>query len=240
MSLLIHPQLPLGLEANERFNFDSFVAGDNAQAAGIVRQCALGQGEQQIFLWSAPGLGKSHLLQACCQLAARQQRAVCYLTAQQMLHQPVEMFEGLEQLQLICLDDLEQWLSDASWQQALFNLINRIRESGHSLIMASATSPDASQIELPDLRSRLCWGPVFQLKPLADADKYLAMKIRARQSGLELPKNVADYLLHRYPRDLNDLFERLAVLDKAAMSVKRPLTIPLIKTVFPENTKVSD
>jgi len=234
VSSLIHPQLPLGLEPGERLNFDTFVAGDNALAAGITRQCALGEGEQQMYLWSKSGLGKSHLLQASCNIAAKNQRTVCYLTSQHMLQQPVEMFDGLEQLNLICLDELERWLSTPSWQQALFNLINRVRDAGNSLIMASTTAPDASDIALADLRSRLGWGPVFQLQSLSDADKYQAMKIRARQSGLDLPQNVADYLLRRYPRNLTDLFERLSVLDKAAMSMQRPLTIPLIKTVFPE------
>ena len=234
VSWLIHPQLPLGLEPGERLNFDTFVAGDNTLAAGITRQCAVGEGEQQIYLWSKPGLGKSHLLQASCNIAAKNQRTVCYLTSQHMLQQPVEMFDGLEQLNLICLDELERWVNTASWQEALFNLINRVRDAGNSLIMASTTAPESSDIALADLRSRLGWGPVFQLRSLSDADKYQAMKIRARLSGLDLPQNVADYLLRRYPRDLTDLFERLSVLDKAAMSMQRPLTIPLIKTVFPE------
>ncbi len=234
MSSQIHPQLPLGLEPGERFKFTTYVEGDNALAAGITRQCALGEGEKQIFLWAPAGLGKSHLLQACCHLAAKHQRAVCYLTSQQMLAQPVTMFDGLEQLQLVCLDDLDQWLQSPMWQEALFGLINRIRDSGNSLIMASSNSPEALDIELADLRSRLGWGPVFQLKALSDTEKYQAMKIRARESGLELPENVADYLLRRFPRDLNDLFERLSILDKAAMSMQRPITIPLIKTVFPE------
>lgn len=233
-SSLLHPQLPLGLEPGELFNFDTFVEGDNALAAGIVRQCVLGEGERQIYLWAESGQGKSHLLQACCHLAAQHQRAACYFTAQQMLASSPAMFDGLEQLSLVCLDDLSQWLLSRQWQEALFDLINRIRESGNSLLLASTSSPENSRIELADLRSRLSWGPVFQLKPLTDAQKISAMKIRARKSGLELADNVAEYLLRRYPRDLNALFERLAVLDKAAMSMQRSLTIPLIRSVFPE------
>jgi DnaA family protein len=73
---------------------------------------------------------------------------------------------------------------------------------------------------------------VFQLQQLSDKEKFQALHYRARQSGLELPQNVADYLMQRYPRDMFGLFQRLAILDKAAMATQRRLTIPLVKSVF--------
>ena len=234
MTSLIHPQLPLSFEAGELFTFESFVAGENAVATGLAQQTALATGENQLYFWGESGLGKSHLLQASCNLAARNQQTVCYLTQTEITGQSADIFEGLEQVELICLDDIETWLLDNIWETALFNLINRVRENNHRLIMASAQPPDEAFVKLPDLRSRLAWGPVFQLQHLSDKDKYQALRFRARQSGLELPENVADYLMQRYPRDMFGLFERLAVLDKAAMATQRRLTIPLLKSVFAE------
>ena len=234
MTALIHPQLPLGFEPGELFTFDSFVAGNNMVAAGLAQQTALGKGESQLYFWGESGLGKSHLLQACCNLAAKNQQTVCYLTQREIINQSVDMFDGLEQLELICLDEIEKWLSTATWETALFDLINRVRENNNRLIMASTHPPDEAFVKLPDLRSRLSWGPVFQLQGLSDKEKYQALRFRARQSGLELPENVANYLMQRYPRDMFTLFERLAVLDKASMALQRRLTIPLLKSVFGE------
>jgi len=234
MSALIHPQLPLGFEPGELFTFDSFVTGDNIVAAGLAQQTALGKGENQLYFWGESGLGKSHLLQASCNLAAKNQQTVCYLTQAEIVNQSVDMFDGLEQLQLICLDDIDSWLNSAAWEVALFDLINRVRENNHRLIMASAQPPDDVFVKLADLRSRLSWGPVFQLQSLTDKEKYQALRFRARQSGLELPEKVANYLMRRYPRDMFGLFERLEVLDKASMAMQRRLTIPLVKSVFAE------
>jgi DnaA family protein len=232
MSALNHPQLPLGFEPGELFTFDSFIAAGNTVAVGLAKQIAQGEGEKQLYFWGDSGLGKSHLLQACANFAAKNQRTVCYLTATEILGQSVDMFEGLEQVDLICLDDIECWLIDANWERVLFDLINRVRENQSCLILASAHSPEENFVKLPDLRSRLSWGPVFHLQGLNDKQKYQALSFRARQNGLELPEKVADYLIQRYPRDMFGLFERLAVLDKASMAMKRKLTIPLIKSVF--------
>jgi len=234
MTSLIHPQLPLGFEPGELFTFESFVAGDNSVAAGLAQQTSLAVGENQLYFWGEPGLGKSHLLQASCNLAAKNQQTVCYLTQAEITDQTADIFDGLEQVELICLDDIETWLINDVWETALFNLINRVRENSHRLIMASAQPPDEAFVRLPDLRSRLAWGPVFQLQHLSDKEKFQALRYRAKQSGLELPVNVADYLMQRYPRDMFGLFERLAVLDKAAMATQRRLTVPLVKSVFAE------
>lgn len=234
MNRLTHPQLPLGFEPGELFTFDSFISGPNAVAVGLARQLARGEGETQLYFWGDSGLGKSHLLQASCNLAARQQQSVCYLTAAEIRNQPVAMFEGLETLDLLCLDELESWLVTPQWELALFDLINRVRENGHRLIMAASQPADEVFVQLPDLRSRLSWGPVFQLQDLSDEEKYQALNYRAQQNGLELPRKVADYLMARYPRDMFGLFERLAMLDRASMAMQRKLTIPLVKSVFTE------
>ena len=236
METLIHPQLPLGFEPGELFTFDSLVAGANSVAIGIAQRTALalhsGSSEKQLYFWGEAGLGKSHLLQACCNLAAKNHHTVCYLTQAEIMGQSIDMFDGLEQVELICLDDIDTWLINADWERALFNLINNVRENNNCLLMASAHPPEEAFVKLPDLRSRLSWGPVFHLQELTDKDKYQALRYRAKQNGLELPENVADYLMQRYPRDMFGLFERLAVLDQASMAMQRKLTIPLIKSVF--------
>jgi DnaA family protein len=234
---MIHPQLPLGLEPGERYTFDTLVPGKNDIAVGLARQLISHGGEKQLYFWGEQGSGKSHLLQACCHLAARQQLTVCYLTASEIAGQSAELFDGLEQINVICLDDLSDWLNDQHLQLALFDLINRVRESGSILLMASRVSPEASAVSLPDLRSRLSWGPVFQLTVLDDLNKIKALQFQAEKCGLQLPTKVAEYLIHRYPRDMSALFSQLEQLDRASMAMQRRLTIPLVKSVLEPGSK---
>ena len=229
-------QLPLHFGVRDVFSFDTLVAGSNAVAVGIVQQCALGEGEKQVYIWSSDsenrGGGKSHLLQAACHLAAKNQRTVCYLPVAEIIDLSVQVLDELEQLDLVCLDDVNLMAQSPDWEEALFDLINRMRESGNTLLLSASASPEALDIKLPDLRSRLSWGPVFQLQALNDDEKREALRIRAEQRGLELPDNVAEYLIRHYPRDLFGLFERLEVLDTAAMAMQRRLTVPFVKSVL--------
>ena len=225
-------QLPLTFEPRERFTFDAFIPGNNQLAIDLVRQMARGEGEYQILVWADRGNGKSHLLQAACNQASQFHRTVCYLPALEIISGSTRIFEGLEQLDMVCIDDIDAMMQSTQWEEALFDLINRIREAGKRLLMAAGGSPESRSIKLADLRSRLGWGPVFHLHELGDEDKIKALQKRARQSGLEMTDHVANYLLTHYPRDMFDLLERLDRLDKASMAMQRRLTIPFIKSVL--------
>lgn len=226
-----YQQLPLSFEPRERYTFDAFVAGGNRLTVDMVWQMAGGQGETQVMLWAEQGKGKSHLLQAVCNQAALSHLTACYLPAGDITAFTPQVFEGLEQLDVICIDDIEL-LQSRQWEEALFDLINRVREAGNRILLTASKPPESIEINLADLRSRLSWGPVFHLQELDDRYKVIALKKRAQQYGLEMTDNVAAYLLTHYPRSLFDLFERLDHLDRASMAMQRRLTIPFVKTVL--------
>lgn len=225
-------QLPLSFEPRERYTLDAFIAGRNQLAVDVVKQMASGDGEVQVLLWAGRGKGKSHLLQAACNHAGHSNMSVCYIPTREIIDGSTQVFDGLEQLDMVCIDDIDVMMQSPKWEEALFDLINRIREAGSRILLASSKSPESGFFDLADLRSRLAWGPIFHLHDLGDVDKITALKMRANQYGLEMTDNVANYLLTHYPRDLFDLFERLDHLDKASMAMQRRLTIPFIKTVL--------
>ena len=230
----LYQQLPLSFEFREHYTFEGFISGPNQLVVDLVKQMSSdrAQAEVQMLIWGAHGQGKSHLLQAACNLAARSAMSVCYLPARELKWSSPEVFDALEQLDMICVDDVDALMQSLSWEEALFDLINRIRDTGTRLIVSSTQSLESCPIQLADLRSRLCWGPIFQLHDLDDQQKMLALKQRADQYGLEMTDKVANYLITHYPRDLFGLFNRLDDLDKAAMAQQRRLTVPFIKSVL--------
>jgi DnaA family protein len=96
-------------------------------------------------------------------------------------------------------------------------------------------APRECGFQLPDLASRMSRLPVFQLRPLDEAQRVSALQLRAGHRGLVLPDETALYLLRRVPRDMASLYEMLDRLDFEALRAKRRLTIPFVRDVLNEH-----
>ena len=155
-----------------------------------------------------------------------------YLPLQELLTLAPELLEGLEQQALIAIDDVQAIAGMPQWEEALFHLYNRVRDCGHRLVVSATVAPAGLTLTLPDLTSRLGWGPVFQLAALSDTDKRAALQMRARRRGLELGNEVPEYLLRRCPRDMDSLFSLLNQLDRASLVAQRRLTIPFVRELL--------
>lgn len=229
-------QLPLSYAWREGLLFDNFYGAENTAIVQNLRHCAEGAGDQFVYLWGAPGAGKSHLLQAACHWAAGQGKAVAYLPlvdfVDKQVEIPVDVLDGLESMSLVCLDDVQAVAGIADWEEALFHLYNRLRDSGSALLAAGDASPAGLEIGLPDLRSRLGWGPVFRIQEPQEDEKINALQARATARGFDLPDEVARYLIRRSPRDITSLFALLDRLDQASLAQQRRLTIPFVRNLI--------
>ena len=196
-----------------------------------MRTTAERGGEQQLAIWGASGVGKSHLLNAACQAASAHQRTAAYLPLKELIEQPPELLLGLEEIAVVAIDDIDLLVDYPDWQFALFNLINRARQSQTSILTASIKNP-ASLDVLPDLVSRLVWGPVLRVQTPGDELLAEAVTARAQSLSLGMPNEVSRYLLSHYSRELGRLYLALSALDRASLVEQRRLTIPFVKTVL--------
>jgi DnaA family protein len=221
-----HGQLPLALALQDHAVFDTFRApGDGAVVAAAREPAAPG-------LWIAgpPGSGKSHLLQAVC---AHRPEARCAYVPLGNAPAPA-MLEGMEALDLVCLDDFERVAGHEDWERALFRLVNGLSLAGGRLVAAAAGAPAEVGIRLPDLLSR-CQALIrFRLRYLDDEERLEALRARAAFRGFDLPADTARYLLRRVPRDMGRLMALLDRLDTASLAASRRLTIPFVREVLGE------
>ena len=224
-------QLPLQVRLRDEATLANFLATAAMKPLlGALRAQATGSGDAVIYLHGPRGSGKSHLLQASCHLAGRDAQ---YLPLAELAGYPArDVLQGMESLQLVCLDDLHAVLGREDWELALFNLYNGAREQGCRLLLAAEAAPRALALGLEDLRSRLAWGGVFQLNPASDEQKAAILVFRAAQRGIALGPEVANYIVARASRDMEALLALLDHLDHASLVEKRPLSIPFTKRVL--------
>jgi DnaA family protein len=193
-------QLALGISPPPDPSFDNFVPGANGELLARLRELVDARLPENVFyLWGEPGCGRSHLLAAAARVATR----------------PLAVADDVESL-------------DEAGQQALFNRINEARESGGAVLAAGCAPP--AQLPLrEDLRSRLAWGLVYQVKPLSDAERALYLHAEAARRGLRLADEVVWYLLTHVRRDLPSLCALLDELDRLSLERQRHITLPLVR-----------
>lgn len=222
-------QLSLSIGLRDDATFANFLSADNAHIIAALQAQIRGCGENFQYLYGGEDAGKSHLLQAVCHLADELGLRSVYLPMEELALLSPDLLDGLEDLDLVCIDDLHLVAGRAKWETSLFHFFNRMRDAGRYLIISADTAPAQLGIKLPDLSSRLAWGVTLSLQNLADEQKNDALKLRARERGLELTDDVIRYILHRGPRTLRELFDLLARLDQASLMAKRKLTIPFVR-----------
>ena len=229
-------QLSLRINLNDDATFENFFLqqrDSRHQVVTVFQDQFCSGGESFIYLWGASGSGVSHLLQASCHQASAKGLSAQYLPLSDLLdYPPQQLLENLEQLSLVCLDDLQVIAGNQQWETALFDLYNRIREAGGHLLLGANCSARELPLQLPDLQSRFGWGPVFLLPEANDEEKIAILQFRASRRGMELGDDVAQYLINRAARGLGELMSCLETLDEASLEAKRKLSIPFVKQVF--------
>jgi len=221
-------QLVLNFDLREVARFENFIVDDNQVLINDLQD----DKQSCIFLYGSSGYGKTHLLHSLCHLYSSQSKSATYIPLDQIEDLSPDIFNGLENINLVCIDDVQMIAGSSDWELELFHLYNRLRDNNGRIVVSSAMSLKSLPITLADLRSRFSWGPVYQIKSLSDENKCLALQQHAESRGIDLTDDVCEYLLNRYSRETSNLFDMLEILDKAALVAKRKITIPFVRKIL--------
>ncbi|MEH6597300.1 MAG: DnaA regulatory inactivator Hda [Colwellia polaris] len=230
-------QLTLSVQLPDDETFASFKSQSNQM---VVQQLThfldqITKSNKQVhsmYLFGLSGVGKSHLLHASCAYADTLGITSLCLSFSELTQLSVDVLDGLENIDLVCLDDIQLIAGNKKWQQGVFDLYNRMVEQNKCLIITGDQSVTNLNISLPDLVSRLSWGLTEQVKPLSDEEKSVSLQYRAQQRGLYISDEVASFLINRLSRDMTSLIAALEQLDQASIREQRRITIPFIKDVL--------
>ena len=242
-------QLTLGIRLDDEARFENFYSSPANRALVAALNPPR---EPCIYLFGPAGSGRTHLLQALCHAAEGEEEGALYLPLAQPQAQPQPqplarplvqpllqhrqfspaILEGVQQLALVCIDDVQCIAGEADWEDALFHAFNLMGESGSRLVLAADAPPRRLPLQLADLKSRLSGALVLQLRALGDEDKPAMLGLRAGRRGMDLPSKVAEYILQRAGRDSHSLMALLNRLDRSSLSRQRRLTVPLVREVL--------
>ena len=235
--------LALGLEPPV-VDFSSFMPEGNEPLLQHLQQPH--RLDTPVYLWGPRGCGKTHLLQAWIAQCRQRGERAGVLGAEGGRARSAEAISADHPVAKPALQDLPA--VDPGWQALVVDDVHRLDAAAQRQLfawlveaqgqgVAWLAAGDLPPVDLPlrdDLRSRLGWGAVYAVQPLADTHVRAVLCREAGRRGFALADEVADYLLHRFSRDLPSLMQLLDALDGYALARKRAVTVPLLREMLAE------
>lgn len=215
-------QLVLDLTPEPVSAFDTFIADRNRE---VIAALTGEEPERFVYLWGEAGSGKTHLLKAWIAHAESLGRASIYLDGQ-----TETLPDFAREASFIAVDHVDALDPDS--QITLFSIYNSLKESGDGHLLMAGRQPPMLAPVRDDLRTRLGWGLVFEVKGLSDEDKLAALSRHAALRQLAIPEDVYRYLLNHWRRDLASLTRMIDMLDRYSLAMRRPITVPLVKNIL--------
>lgn len=243
MSLTEQEQLLLPFNVDPLFSFENFIVGpDNRATYDAVRQFCREIGESvSMVIIGDPGTGKTHLLSAVARDQYCTKGLHVYFCAEQIIHffanekYKEDGFKIVSQFQnysLFILDELEKLDGHFLTQEFIIYLFNMIRSNRGRMLFGSRINPEQMTGLRSELKSRLLWGKVIQLKEPGDNALGMVMRKIALDRNIKLSDDLVNFLTMRLPRSLSEYVRVIDTLDRQSSRLSRNIAIPLAKDLF--------
>lgn len=198
---------------------DFVVAGANADALAWLERWP-DWPATAMALTGPPGSGKSHLAQIWREQAAARAIAPSALATASL---PTLLGDS----RAVLIDD-----ADRAAELPLLHLFNMMAERRGHILLVAREPPGRWGIGVPDLRSRLLTVPVVSV---AAPDEVLLGALLVKlfaDRNQPVPREVVAFLALRLERSFAAAQEAVAALDRASLSARRRITVPLARGVL--------
>ncbi len=202
---------------NPKYSFDSFVAGPSNRLALSASQAVAedpGQAYNPLFLYSGPGLGKTHLLQAIGKTCANRGMAVLYVTSEQFTNEFItairnrtteEFRRRYRSVQVLLIDDVQFLSGKEQTHEGFFHTFNDLHNSGNQVVISSDRAPRELALMEERLRSRFEWGLIADIQPPDLETRMAILANKADQMKVGIDDRVIELIAKRVQRNVREL-----------------------------------
>ncbi|MDR1946160.1 MAG: chromosomal replication initiator protein DnaA [Desulfovibrio sp.] len=216
-----------------RFSFDDFIIGPGNRLAhaASLSICETEKRPDMLFLSSAPGLGKTHLMQAIgnslSKACNRRKPRMEYLTAEEFASRFVLALKAGDMpafkarhrdLDLLLLEDIHFLQGKNKTQVELLAVLKSIRDHGGKIVFSSSFAPQDMRDIDEQLLSRLSAGLMSFIERPDEDTRRRILRHKASVHQIRLPEDVEDVLARHVNADVRQIESCLQTLIfKAAM-----------------------
>lgn len=214
-------QLIFDFAAHDYPSFDKFLGTENAELVYVLRH----KHGQFIYVWGEEGAGKSHLLQAWVAQALEAGKNAAYIDAAS-----IPLTDAAFEAEYLAVDQVEKLGNEE--QALLFSIFNRFRNSGKGFLLLGSEYTPQQLVIREDLRTRMAYCLVYEVKPLTDQEKIDALASMAAARQVTVDSEIFEYLLKHWRRDMDSLMMMLDTLDNYAVTMGKRITLPLLRQLL--------
>ena len=201
--------------------FDKFLGTENAELVYVLQH----KHDPFIYVWGEEGAGKSHLLRAWVAQALDAGKKAVYIDAA-----ATPLTEAAVEAEYLAIDQIEKLGNEE--QALLFAVFNRFRNSGKGFLLLSSEHTPQQLVIREDLRTRMAYCLVYEVKPLTDQEKIDALVSMAAARQVTIDPEIFEYLLNHWRRDMDSLMQMLDTLDNYAVTMGKRITLPLLRQLL--------
>lgn len=237
---------------NPAYSFDNFVEGDCnrlARSAGYaVANKPGGTAFNPLLIYSTVGLGKTHLAHAIGIEIKNQapSKIVLYVGSEKFTHQFVDAVKNnttndfihfYQMIDVLIIDDVQFFVGKEKTQDVFFHIFNHLHQSGKQIILTSDKAPVEMQGMEQRLLSRFKWGLSADISTPDLETRIAIMEKKMYGSGIELPRDVVEYLAYSINTNIREMEGALTSLLAQASLNKKAITLELAKQMIDKFVK---
>ena len=234
-------------QLNRRYTFKNFIEGRGNQFAKAAASSVADSPGQTPFnpllIYSTPGLGKTHLLQAIGNhiLQSSQETKVVYVTSEKFMldfissiqnNKSTDFARSYRNNDVLLLDDVQFFQTKEQTQEQFFHLFNDLFQQGKQIVLTTDRHPN----ELTQLKQRLVSrfqsGLIVDIQSV-DLETRIAILLKeAQEGGLEIPYNIVEFIATSIKDDIRAMKGALIRLLATSSLKNIDINMELAKSVL--------
>ena len=207
----------------KEYTFDNFILGssnDEAHAAALAVAENPGKVFNPLFIYSNPGLGKTHLMHAIANfiLDKNKDAKVRYVTSETFMTELIdaiakksrpsmtEFKKKYRSVDILLIDDIQYIIGRGEQtQEEFFNTFNDLYEKGHQIVISSDKPPkDFASLE-DRFKSRFMQGLIQEIKAPVYETRMAILNRKVQESGCTFNDEVLQYIAKNVKSDIRKL-----------------------------------
>lgn len=243
----IDPQL------NPGYTFENYCSSQSNQVARAIGEAiasdARGSKFNPLVVFGAPGVGKTHLIQAIgIRIKERNpQSRVLYITSRLFESQyTMAVRQGkindfiyfYQSIDVLIIDDIQDLIGKKSTQNTFFHIFNHLYQNQKKIILSSDCPPSQMEGMEERMLSRFKCGMIAQLDRPDYELRRAALMQQAAQDGVQLPDEVLDFIAANVTDSIRELQGIVVSLLAHSVCLNRKIDLDLTQRILANSVKL--